>query len=146
MKGAVALGERVGNCLEAGAIATGCSYSIEETPIYADLRINGPLCEEFRRCMEKEGEKLLTLDKDVMCGSTDQGNVSYAVPALHGIIGIPVPNGAQNHTKEFCEAARSAEAHEMVLKAAKAMAMTGWAVLTDDAFYASVKTAHECGE
>ncbi|KAJ0415188.1 major facilitator superfamily domain-containing protein [Aspergillus carlsbadensis] len=139
MKGAVALGNRVRKCLEAGAVATGCEHSIEETPLYADLRINEPLCEEFRRNMEEQGERLLTLDADVMCGSTDQGNVSYAVPALHGIIGIPVANGAQNHTKEFCDAARSAEAHEMVLKAAAAMAMTGWAILTNDAFYSSVR-------
>ncbi|KAL3484517.1 major facilitator superfamily domain-containing protein [Aspergillus germanicus] len=134
MKGAVALGGRVRKCLEAGALATGCSYSIEETPIYADLRINEPLCEEFRSCMQAESENILTLDEDVMCGSTDQGNVSYAVPALHGVIGIPVANGAQNHTNEFCEAARTAEAHEIILKAAAAMAMTGWAILTDDAF------------
>ncbi|KAL3450814.1 major facilitator superfamily domain-containing protein [Aspergillus insuetus] len=136
MKGAVSLGERVRKCFQAGAIATGCTYSIDKTPIYADLRINEPLCQEFRKQMESQGERLVTIDEDVMCGSTDQGNVSYAVPALHGIIGIPVANGAQNHTKEFCDAAKSAEAHEIVLKAAAAMAMTGWAILTDDAFYA----------
>ncbi|KAL3476568.1 major facilitator superfamily domain-containing protein [Aspergillus californicus] len=136
VKKAVTLGERVRKCLEAGAVATGCTNSIEETSIYADLRINQPLCEEFCRHMEEEGERLLTVDDETMCGSTDQGNVSYALPALHGIIGIPVANGAQNHTREFCVAAKSAEAHDIVLKAAAAMAMTGWAVLTDDSFYA----------
>lgn len=142
MKSLEALTARVRRCLEAGALATGCQAAIEETPAYADLRVNEPLCAEFRRSTEEHGERLLLEDEKVMTGSTDQGNVSYALPALHGIIGIPVQNGAQNHTHEFCTASGKLDAHRIIMKAAAAIAMTGWAILTDDSFYAKVKQAH----
>ncbi|KAL5002005.1 major facilitator superfamily domain-containing protein [Aspergillus recurvatus] len=136
-----ALSERVRHCLEAGALATGCQAAFEVTPAYADLCVNEPLCAEYCRSMQEQGERLLLQQEEVMTGSTDQGNVSYALPALHGIIGIPVPNGAQNHTREFCTASGELAAHEIMLKAAAAMAMTGWAFLTDDSFYARVSVA-----
>jgi metal-dependent amidase/aminoacylase/carboxypeptidase family protein len=137
------LAERVRLCLEAGALATGCHAAFEDTPAYADLRVNEHLCAEYRRSMQEQGETLLLVEDDVMTGSTDQGNVSHAMPALHGIIGIPVPNGAQNHTHEFCVASGQLAAYKIMLKAAAAMAMTGWAFLTDDSFYARVEKAHE---
>lgn len=87
--------------------------------------------------MREQGEKFLDVDdKDgVMSGSTDQGNVSHARPALHAIV-------ANNHTHEFALASGETAAHEMMLKAGKAMAMMGWALLTDDQFYARVSDAH----
>ncbi|KNG84717.1 amidohydrolase [Aspergillus nomiae NRRL 13137] len=138
-----ALSNRVRHCLQAGALATGCHASFEDTPAYADLLVNPPLCAEYCRSMQEQGERLLLEAEEVMTGSTDQGNVSYALPALHAIIGIPVSNGAQNHTHEFCVASGEPAAYRIILKAAAAMAMTGWAFLTDDSFSARVKEAHE---
>lgn len=136
------LTERVRLCLKAGAMATGCQVAFEDTPAYADLRVNEHLCAEYRRSMQEQGETLLLVEEDVMTGSTDQGNVSHAIPALHGIIGIPVPNGAQNHTREFCVASGQLAAYKIMLKAAAAMAMTGWTILTDDSFHGMVVKAH----
>lgn len=143
MKGTAALGERVRACLQAGALATGCELEIEETPLYADLRVNAPLCGEFAKCMEEQGEKVVKVHGTPIPGSTDQGNVSHAVPALHANIGIPVSRGALPHTRDFCTAAGEAAAHDVILKAAKAMAMTGWALLTDDSLYEKVKHAFD---
>ena len=143
MSSLAALSDRVRHCLQAGALATGCHASFEDTPAYADLLVNPPLCAEYCRSMQEQGERLLLEAEEVMTGSTDQGNVSYALPALHAIIGIPVSNGAQNHTHEFCVASGEPAAYQIILKAAAAMAMTGWAFLTDDSFSARVKEAHE---
>lgn len=41
----------------------------------------------------------------LMLGSIEQGNVSRMVPALHGLIGIRVSDGARNHTRQFNAAA-----------------------------------------
>jgi metal-dependent amidase/aminoacylase/carboxypeptidase family protein len=76
-----------------------------------------------------------------MPGSTDQGNVSHAIPALHAIIGIPVSDGAHNHTHQFTDAAGSEEAHRRAILSGKAMAMTGWKLLVDDALYDRVRAA-----
>ncbi|PLB51234.1 hypothetical protein P170DRAFT_355320 [Aspergillus steynii IBT 23096] len=143
MKNTVALGERVRACLQAGALATGCKLHIEETEIYADLRVNEPLCGEFAKCMKEQGEQVQDVASSPIPGSTDQGNVSYALPALHANIGIPVSSGAQPHTHDFCTAAGRLEAHEIILKAAKAMAMTGWALLTDNSLYGEVRDAFD---
>ncbi|KAK1147113.1 hypothetical protein N8T08_001852 [Aspergillus melleus] len=143
MKDTIALGERVRACLQAGALATGCQLQIEETPLYADLRVNEPLCDELAKCMAEQGEKVQAVHDDSIPGSTDQGNVSYALPGLHANIGIPVSSGAFPHTRDFCTAAGEAAAHGVILKAAKAMAMTGWGLLTDDSLYGRVKDAFD---
>jgi metal-dependent amidase/aminoacylase/carboxypeptidase family protein len=136
-----ALGARVRKCLEAGAMATECSVDIEEAQIYADLVVNPPLCESFQECMSDLGETILSHDELLMTGSTDQGNVSQIVPALHGLIGIPVRDGAKNHTRQFTAAAATDEAHRRMIIAGKAMAMTGWRLLVDDDFYGMTSLA-----
>jgi metal-dependent amidase/aminoacylase/carboxypeptidase family protein len=141
MDGAQALGSRVRKCLEAGALATGCTVELEESQIFADLIVNRALCEGFQQCMGDQGERILASDEALLSGSTDQGNVSQIVPALHGLIGIPVRDGARNHTRQFTAAAGTDEAHQLMITAGKAMAMTGCRVLVDDEFYGTVRDA-----
>lgn len=138
IKGVEALGQRVRCCLEAGAVATGCSAEIEETAVYADLRLNRPLCRSFLANMGEYDLPVLEESQEPMPGSTDQGNVSYAVPALHALVGIPVMDGSHNHTPGFTAAAGSRVAHERSVVAGKAMAMIGWEVLVDGGFYERV--------
>lgn len=89
--------------------------------------------------MSDLGERVLAHDQHLMHGSTDQGNVSQVVPALHGLIGIPVQDGAKNHTRQFTAAAGTEEAHGRMITAGKAMAMTGWRLLVDDEFYSRTR-------
>ncbi|GFF32353.1 peptidase M20 domain-containing protein 2 [Aspergillus udagawae] len=134
IKGTKVLGERVRRCLEAGALATGCKVKLKESTIYADLVVNSSLCEEFAQKMADQGDRILQMDNVPMAGSTDQGNVSHLVPALHGLVGIPVSDGAKNYTHEFTAAAGTDTAHTRIVRAGKAMAMTGWRYLIDDDF------------
>ncbi|KAE8347218.1 hypothetical protein BDV24DRAFT_121778 [Aspergillus arachidicola] len=135
------LGARVRQCLEAGALATGCKIELEEDQIYGDLVVNPPLCKGFAECMEDQGVTVLATHDDLMAGSTDQGNVSQIMPALHAVVGIPVSNGAKNHTRDFTAAAAGDEGHRRTVLAGKAMAMTGWRILVDEEFYQDVKGA-----
>jgi metal-dependent amidase/aminoacylase/carboxypeptidase family protein len=57
-------------------------------------------------------------------GSTDMGDVSYVVPSIHPMFGIPVTPGAGNHTPGFTACAATPEAHEATIRAAKALSMT----------------------
>ncbi|KAK2873647.1 hypothetical protein FQN49_002200 [Arthroderma sp. PD_2] len=132
------LGERVRKCLEAGAIATGCKTRLEQDPLYADLRVNKPLCHAFQANMQQQGENILTSEGMEMVGSTDQGNVSHAIPALHAYIGIPTKEDVNVHTRGFAAAAATQIANDRALKAGKAMAMTGFSLLVDDIFYRQV--------
>lgn len=136
-----ALGARVRKCLEAGALATGCKIELEETTVYADLVVNRPLCKAFQECMGDLGDRVWDSDDTPISASTDQGNVSQIIPALHALIGIPVKDGARNHTRQFTFAVGTEEAHARTIITGKAMAMTGWRALVDDDFYRDVKTA-----
>ena len=55
-------------------------------------------------------------------GSTDMGNVSQVMPALHPYIDIS-PDGP-GHTAEFAVASRSPAGYEAMIVAAKVLAMT----------------------
>jgi metal-dependent amidase/aminoacylase/carboxypeptidase family protein len=57
-----------------------------------------------------------------LAGSTDMGNVSYVLPAIHPVIGIGA--GSATHTPEFTAFAASDDALAALLDGAKAMAMT----------------------
>ena len=109
--------------------------------MFADLVVNPPLCESFQECMREQGERILAYDEIQIPGSTDQGNVSQLIPALHGIIGIPVSDGAKNHTRQFTAAAGTSVAHQRMVTAGKAMAVTGWKLLVNEEFYGNVRNA-----
>lgn len=140
--GARLLGERVRKCLEAGALATGCTVELEEDQMYADLLVIPPLCKVFKDSMDDQGMQMADQDGYLMAGSTDQGNVSHLVPALHALIGIPVNDGAKNHTRQFTAAAGTDEAHWRMISAGKAMTMTGWRLLVDDELFRQVRNSH----
>jgi len=122
---------RVIACLEAGAQATGArlEYRWGEAQ-YAAMHTNRPLAEAYRRNLIALGRRLRERRPRRATGSTDMGNVSAAVPAIHPSVAIaPLEVGA--HSPAFAERAASEEGHRGLLDAAKAMAMTAVDVLTD---------------
>ncbi len=119
------LKERVLACLEAGAAAAGCTMEWEPTaPEYTDLRSNGRLLELYRANSARLGRPVEepAHDHRIVC-STDMGNVSYWVPAIHPMVKAS-PDDVSLHSAAFAEAAASAEGEQALLDGAKAMAMT----------------------
>jgi amidohydrolase len=119
------LKERVLAALRAGAAATGCT--MEHTwldPAYADLRGNPPLCDLYAANAARLGRHVAVPDEDSqVVGSTDMGNVSYVVPAIHPMIAV-APKGVSIHTPAFAVHAAGPEGDAAVLDGAKAMGMT----------------------
>jgi amidohydrolase len=116
---------RVLAAVQAGATATGCSFehSWGEIP-YADMIDNDPLLDLYAANAAQLGRVVVPSDDDnVVVGSTDMGNVSYAVPAIHPMIKA-APEGCAIHTKDFAGHAASPLGDQAVLDGAKAMAMT----------------------
>jgi hypothetical protein len=65
-------------------------------------------------------------------GSTDMGNVSLALPAIHPLIGInSIP--AVNHQPEFTAACATPDADRAVVDGAVAMAWTAIDIANDKA-------------
>jgi amidohydrolase len=116
---------RVLAALEAGAHATGCTFEYQwhDTP-YADMIDNTPLLDLYTANAARLGRVVTESDeRTVVVGSTDMGNVSYAVPAIHPMIKA-APDGCAIHTKDFAVHAASPLGDQAVLDGAKAMAMT----------------------
>jgi len=117
---------RVAACWEAGAAATGCTCShAERGPTYADMVDNPVLLRLYAANAEVLGRRPVDPRQAGLkvVGSTDMGNVSYAVPSIHPMIQV-APAGVSIHSHEFARHARSSSGDEAVVLGAKAMAMT----------------------
>ncbi len=126
------LKEKVLACFQAGAQATGCrlEHSWGEQSRYKAMRTNNVLAEAYVANVEALGRKVTEPEPRRSMGSTDMGNVSAIVPAIHPTIAVAPPD-IPIHTVEFREIAASEAAHAALLDSAKALAMTAVDVLTD---------------
>ncbi|TCD61372.1 Serine/threonine-protein kinase [Steccherinum ochraceum] len=133
---------RVLACMEAAATATGCKVEIKETSWCYDLRQNEGLGEEFASVFSS---KFGPIDYvfGIRSASTDFGDVTYALPALHPGFGIPTEVNGGNHTRAFAAAARTPEAHLATYNVSKALAAVGIRLLTDDSYFEHVKKTFE---
>ena len=127
-----ALKEKVLACFRAAAEATGCrlEHRWGEDSRYKAMRSNHALAEAYRTNIEGLGRKVIEPESRRSMGSTDMGNVSAIVPAIHPSITVAPPD-IPIHTVEFREMAASEAGHKALLDSAKALAMTAVDVLTD---------------
>lgn len=121
---------RVRACLEAAALATGAV--LELTPRgadFADLRQDEFLSAAYTRAARALGRDPVDRRGEFMA-STDMGNVSHVLPALHPTIGYDT-EGARHHTAPFARYGDSPGADRAVLDAAIALAHVGVELATD---------------
>jgi amidohydrolase len=120
-------------CLRAGAEASGCTMEVEWIdPVYAEMIDNAALVERYRANAEALGRIVRAPSPTSrVVGSTDMGNVSYAVPAIHPMIQV-APPGVPIHTPAFAGFAGGPEGDRAVIDGAKALAWTLADVWLDD--------------
>lgn len=132
--------EKVKRCAEGAALQTGSTmkWSFYEFS-YDDMITNSHLSEAFTKELISLGvdeKEIIELSDGT--GSMDMGNVSYVAPAIHPY--IKICNGSfALHTHEFREAAMSEQARVAMLVGAKAMALTGYEVLTNPVLLEKIK-------
>lgn len=130
-------------CAEAGARATGARLEFKEyAPHYDAMMPNPKLADLADANMVALGIEVRLPLPDERMGSSDMGNVSQVVPALHPYIAIG-PEEMAGHTVAFREAASSPTGHEGMIKAAKFMAMTAVDLLAVPANVTQVKKAFQ---
>jgi len=131
--------EDVHRAADAGALITGAKLTFTTNLIYAERHPNHVMGDAFKTNMESLGEKMNEPDPTAATGSSDIGNVSLLVPSIHEYLWI-APEGTLEHTDMFCTAAASPRADDVVLLAAKGLAMTGYDLLTDTDLRQRVQT------
>lgn len=122
---------RVLRTLRSGAAATGAGLRVRAGgPAYAELRTDPALAVAWERNAAALGRRLLRTVPARRVGSSDLGNISHLVPAIHPMIAIS-DGDVVPHTRSFADAAVSARADRAVLDGAKLLAMTAVDVWQD---------------
>jgi metal-dependent amidase/aminoacylase/carboxypeptidase family protein len=117
---------KVGDCFLAGAVATGCDYSVEQTePMYDALKPDAWLAETVRAEMTRLGRSPIdkALEAALPLGSTDMGNVTQLLPGIHPMVAVDA-GGASLHQADFTAAAAGPTADKAVLDGAIMLART----------------------
>ncbi|KAH9830607.1 uncharacterized protein C8Q71DRAFT_885908 [Rhodofomes roseus] len=134
--------QRVIPCFRGAAVATACKDDVKIAGTTYDLRQNKALGDSFAQTFRSRYGSV-SYGYGIQSASTDFGNVTYALPALHPSFAIPTIENGGNHTIAFAESAASEAAHKATLDVAKALAATAVRVLDDAEFYVKVKETYE---
>jgi metal-dependent amidase/aminoacylase/carboxypeptidase family protein len=116
---------RVYACFEAGAVATQTELTIDETAWrYTEFTPHAAMTDSYVRNARALGRRFgRRAGQRQFGGSTDMGNISQAMPAIHPLIGIDSAP-AVNHQAEFAAACVRPPADQAVVQGAVAMAWT----------------------
>ena len=133
--------ERAEEIFAAAAQATGTTVELgwDPTPVYLPVRNNHPLAARWASNLSTVGRRSLPTGviPEALTGSTDLGNVSVRVPAIHPTLAI-APAGVTIHSPEFTTHARSEAADKGVIDGAIGLALTAIDYLGDEALRAAV--------
>jgi amidohydrolase len=122
--------EDVATCAEGAALATGAKVDVERLGRgYAHFRDNPVLSERFTEHLAACGIHAGPPELGVYLGSSDIGDVSLRVPAIHPFVAITAAE-YPDHTREFAEAAASPRGRSAMLASASALARTAIDLLT----------------
>ena len=118
------LKQKVVNCFSGAATASGARLEYRWGPNhYATMRNNIALARSFQHNAGLLGRAMELTCPDGFVFSTDMGNVSHHLPAIHPMMAI-ARDDILLHSSQFASAAASREGKHALLDGAKSMAMT----------------------
>ena len=128
--------QKVKNCANGAALQKGADLSISvfEDP-GNDLLKNSYLNKEYEENFQSLGFKLD--DDPFLLGSSDIGNLSHYMPAIHPM--IQTAEDCALHTVEFLNYGKTEVAYKGMLAGMKSIGMTGIKVLMDSEFLNNIK-------
>ncbi|MHB8279102.1 MAG: M20 family metallopeptidase [Candidatus Humimicrobiaceae bacterium] len=128
--------EKVKNCAKGASLQTGAELTISvfEDP-GSDLLKNSYLNKEYEENFTSLGIKLD--DDPFLLGSTDIGNLSYYMPAIHPM--VKTTENCALHTVECLNYGKTELAYNGMLAGMKSIGMTGIKVLIDSEFLKNIK-------
>ncbi len=124
--------ERVVACAEAAALATGTTVEVTRSHVYAERKNNHAIAYRVGEYLTELGEEV---EEPVLrggTGSSDIGNVSLRLPAIHPYIKV-MPHGTPGHSLAMAEAVAGIDAHRAMLRMAAALAKAGADLFCDGA-------------
>ena len=134
--------ELVKRCIDSAAMLTQTKVQTKVDLLFSERYPNIPMGEAFKKNLESLGEYVAYPDPAGSYGSSDVSNLSLHIPTIHEYISI-APEEVNEHSVEFLEAAASDRSDVALLLGAKALAMTGFDILADEAFRHQIREAFE---
>jgi amidohydrolase len=133
--------DRFKACVQAAALASSTRFELHKYEYSMDNMLNNiQLAERMRDYfVQALGSKPFKRSPDHF-GSSDIGNVSHVVPAVHVFVAIADREPLSPHTTEFQVAAATPFADAAILRSGKALALTACDVLVDPQFLRAIKT------
>ncbi|MEC3980444.1 M20 family metallopeptidase [Amycolatopsis sp. H20-H5] len=140
------LAERMTRIAHGAAEMSGCGVELrwDAQPAYLPIRFNTTLAGRWSVNQEPTGRTPLPpgIVPEFLTGSTDLGNLSYRMPAIHPMIAVSAATVAL-HTKEFAAAAGSPDGDKAVVDGALGLALTAADYLGDAALRNAVHEEFE---
>lgn len=121
---------RVRSCIDAVTLSTGTAAEVSVGEVYAERKNNHTIATRVAGHMARLGESMQEPVLRGGTGSSDIGNVSLVLPAIHPYLQI-ADEGTPGHSHAMAEAAASPLAQQRMLHMAEALAATGADLLAD---------------
>lgn len=135
--------ELIKTCVANAERLTGARGEVIWGDISAERYPSRPMCQAFKDNMHELGIEMTWPDPKKQYGSSDIGNVSIKMPAIHDYLSITDDKTIQAHTVEYAQASATPEAQEVCLKGAKGLAMTGYDILSSKEFQKEILEFHD---
>jgi amidohydrolase len=137
------IGARVIRCAEGAAMATGTRVEHVIEGGYKNMINNLSMAHRYAAHSEALGAKSVEAPADTPTGSTDMGDVSHVMPAIHPSFAISRHGEGNCHEDAFVAHADSERGYDAMIRVAKAMAMTAYDLLAQPELLASAKKEFE---
>ncbi len=135
----IELVNKVKNCANAAALATGCTLEISNYELgFDNLITNQALSNIYTKNLQLFGVSESEIREKRGGGSTDLGNVSHKVPAIHPYVKVP-DSPYLPHTEEFRDAVGSDAGMQTLSLGAKVLAYTGFDIYNDPKLLNEIK-------
>ena len=137
------MGARVIRCAEGAAMATGTRVEHVVEGGYKNLINNLSMAHRYAAHTEALGTKSVEAPENTPTGSTDMGDVSHVMPAIHPSFAISRRGEGNCHEDAFVAHADSQRGYDAMIRVAKAMAMTAYDLLAEPELLAAAKKEFE---
>jgi len=135
--------ETVERCIRAAAMASNVEVTVKKEVGYHEMLNNMTLVRRFADAMRALGRTPRETDPTIGAASTDMGDVSLAIPAIHPWLAICDEGETLCHKREFEKCAASPRGFETMLVAAKAMARTAADLFEHPELVEQARTEHQ---
>jgi amidohydrolase len=133
------IAERIRRCADAAAMSTGASVEHETLCAYKNMVSNQAMVQIYERNSESLGTSTREAPPGTPTGSTDMGDVSHAIPAIHPMFQISEQGQGTCHEEVFVRYSDSERGYAAMIRVAKAMALSAYDLLENPGTLAAVK-------